>query len=176
MVQQLMAALLVLALVCDGTFAMGRHHRTRGKQFKEQAARKNRVSKAVGQQSAVPLSGTEQPSQALFCCSAPGMTSLCRASGSDGDVERTDSAEAAHEGICPDTSVTTGEPAKRTDHVLAGDADCTVPGAEAAVTQCGGPILTRSYAMRERDDQSASPTLTRSNAFRIPSDEAGTPA
>lgn len=156
---QWMAAVLLLALTCGAADAMSsRHHRSRGPQIRAQvAARKKGKSVASRPRSqAVPTSGASFNS--LYCCGAPDSTSLCRASGTDGDVERTSDA-TGHEGICPDTSVKTSEPAKRTVHMPAGDAVCAAPQAEAAVTECGSPTDEEGVPTEQ-------PTLTRSYAFR----------
>jgi hypothetical protein len=71
----------------------------------------------------------------VFCCTAIGKGALCRQSGSEGAKERS-TGGAPHEGICPDTSVKTGKPAVRLEHLIAGDAACAEPDVEAGVTPC----------------------------------------
>ena len=72
----------------------------------------------------------------MSCCHGNGEMPLCRQDGPDG---KKSIKEGATEGICPSTSVKTGQPAKRLVHVILPTVDeqCVGDGVIPGVTHCG---------------------------------------
>jgi hypothetical protein len=98
----------------------------------------------------------------VFCCTAAGKGALCRKSGSEGPKERPAGGGAPHEGICPDTSVKTGKPAVRLEHLLQGDALCAQSGVDPGVTSCDS---TGTGGTNLRSNADASPKVAEDVPF-----------